>query len=110
MDRVLEIRSYNLKPRTRTQFHELMTQHSLPMLQRWQIDVVAFGPSLHDEDSYFLMRSYASLEALQQSEDSFYGSSEWRQGPREAVLALIDNYTSVVITVEEATLQGLRAS
>jgi NIPSNAP len=108
MNRILEIRSYNLKPGTRPQFHELMTQQSLPLLNRLQIDVVAFGPSLHDGDTYYLMRSYASLEALQQSEDAFYGSSEWRQGPREAVLALIDNYTSVVITIDEATLQGLR--
>jgi hypothetical protein len=54
------------------------------------------------------MRSYASLEDRQQSQDAFYGSDEWRLGPREAILALIDAHTSVVIEVDEATLRGLR--
>ena len=51
------------------------------MLRRHGIDVVAFGPSLHDQDAYYLMRSYASLEELERSETAFYGSEEWRLGP-----------------------------
>jgi len=108
MNRILEIRSYNLKPGTRARFHALVNEQSLPMLNRWGVDVVAYGPSPHDEDSYFLMRSYASLEDRQQSQDAFYSSAEWRQGPREAIISLIDSDTSIVIEVDEATLQGLR--
>jgi hypothetical protein len=108
MKRIVEIRSYNLEPDTGTRFHELAEQRAIPMLKRWQVDVVAYGPSLHDADVYFLMRSYASLEDRQQSQDAFYGSSEWREGPREGILALIDSYTSTVIEVGETTLQGLR--
>lgn len=109
MKRILEIRSYNLKPGTRAAFHELFVNESLPLLKRRQVDVVAYGPSLHDEDSYYLMRAFPSLEEREQSEDAFYGSSEWREGPREAVLALIESYTTVVIELEEAVLEGLRA-
>ena len=35
------------------------------MLQRWGVDVVMFGPSLDDEDSYYLIRAYPSLEERQ---------------------------------------------
>jgi hypothetical protein len=35
------------------------------MLQRWKVDVVAYGPSLHDQDSYFLMRAFDGIEARQ---------------------------------------------
>lgn len=108
MSRVVEIRSYNLKPGTCAEFHRLVVEHSIPMLERWQMDVVAYGPSLHDSDSYVLMRSFASLADLNQREDAFYGSDEWLQGPREAILALIDTYTSVVIEVDDAALAGLR--
>ena len=80
------------------------------MLQRWEVDVVAYGPSLHDSDSYFLMRRYDSLAQREKSENAFYGSDEWRQGPREAILALIENYTEVVLEVASSTLQGLRGS
>lgn len=84
-----------------------MTQ-ALPMLKRWQVDVVAFGPSLHDAESYYLIRAYRSLQDLQQSEDAFYGSDEWRNGPREEILALIESFISVVMEVDNVTLQGLR--
>ena len=31
------------------------------MLRRWKVDVVAYGPSLHDSDSYYLMRAFPSV-------------------------------------------------
>jgi hypothetical protein len=106
--RVVEIRSYNLKPGTRDRFHQRFEQEALPMLRRWKVDVVAYGPSLHDNDSYYLMRSYPSLEERQRSEDAFYGSEEWRHGPRETILADIESYTTVVIRLDDATLRRLR--
>ncbi len=80
----------------------------MPLLKRWNIDVVAYGPSLHDENSYYLMRRYDSLAQREESENAFYSSDEWRQGPREAILALIENYTEIVMKLDDATLQGLR--
>ena len=104
----VEIRSYNLKPGTRDEFHRLFVETALPMLQRWKVDVVRYGASLHDEDSYYLMRAYASLEDRQQSQDAFYGSDEWKLGPREPMVALIENYTSIVIEMEEEPVDTLR--
>jgi hypothetical protein len=108
MDLYLEIRSYNLKPGADADFCRLFVEQALPMLAGWEVDVVAWGPSPHDPASFYLMRAYPSLEARQHDQDAFYGSEEWRQGPREALLACIDSYTSIVILVDEATLAGLR--
>ena len=108
MNHFVEVRSYNLKPGTRDEFHRLFLEEAFPMLQRWNVDVVAYGPSLHDENSYYLMRHFDSLAHREQSEVSFYGSAEWRQGPREAIIACIENYAEIVIELDEAALQGLR--
>src|SRR5215208_4546759 len=108
MKRFLEIRSYNLKAGRREEFHRLFIEEALPMLQHWNVDVVGYGPSLHDENSYYLMRRYDSLVHREESEESFYGSDEWRNGPREAILACIENYTEIVVEVDDVTLQGLR--
>jgi hypothetical protein len=108
MNRFVEIRSYNLKPGTRPEFHRLVMEHSLPMLQRWRVDVVACGPSPHDDTSYYLIRAYASLEDRERSQDAFYGSDEWRRGPRQAILDCIESDTSVVIEMRVSTLDGLR--
>jgi len=108
MNHFVEIRSYNLKPGTRDEFHRLFLEEAFPMLKRWNVDVVAYGPSLHDENSYYLMRRFESLAHREQSEDAFYSSNAWRQGPREAIIALIENYTEVVLQLDEVTMQGLR--
>jgi hypothetical protein len=47
-------------------------------------------------------------EGRQRSEDTFYGSDEWKNGPREAILAAVDNYTTVLVRLDEVTLRGLR--
>ena len=106
--RVVEIRSYNLKPGTRDRFQETFLKEALPMLKRWKVDVVSYGPSRHDQDSWFLMRAFDSVDERQKDEDAFYGSDEWKQGPRERILADIVSYTTVVIPVDDRTLQGLR--
>ena len=106
--RVVEVRSYNLKPGTRDRFQETFLKEALPMLKRWKVDVVAYGPSRHDTDSWFLMRAFDSVDQRQKDEDAFYGSEEWKQGPRERILADIVSYTTIVIDVDDATLRGLR--
>jgi hypothetical protein len=54
------------------------------------------------------MRSYTSIEERQRSEDAFHGSDDGTKGPREAVTAHIESYTTVVVQVGDATLAGLR--
>jgi len=108
--RIVEIRTYDLVPGTRDQFHQLMNERSVPMLQRWNVDVVAHGKSAHDDTTYFLIRAYASLAEREQSQDRFYGSDEWRSGPREAILALIGQYTTLVLELPDAAVETLRAT
>lgn len=104
----IEIRSYNLKSNTRDEFHRLFLEESMPLLQRWNVDVVVYGPSLHDENSYYLIRRFDSLAHRQESEDAFYNSDEWRKGPREAIIALIENYAEVVLDLDESTVRWFR--
>jgi len=108
MNHFVEIRSYNLKAGTRNEFHRLFLEEAFPMLQRWHVDVVAYGRSLHDQDSYYLIRRYDSLTHREENENAFYSSDDWRQGPRAAILALIENYTEIVLELDESTLHGLR--
>ena len=67
------------------------------MLEHWGVEVVAFGPSIDDEDSYCLIRAYPSVAELERNQDAFYGSDEWRNGPREAIVSRIESSISVVM-------------
>ena len=110
MKKFVEIRSYNLKPGTRAEFHRVASAESIPMLKRCGVDVVTFGPSPHDSDTYYLIRAYESLADRQASQDAFYGSAEWRDGPRAAMVAPIVSYTSIVIEMEPQVVDALRVS
>jgi hypothetical protein len=94
---VIEVRTYKLRIGAGPEFHRLFVEESLPMLERWGVEVVMFGPSLDDEDSYCLIRAYPSLAKLERSQDAFYGSDEWRNGPREAIVSRIESSISVVV-------------
>ena len=97
---IIEVRTYTLKQGSREQFHQLVIHESLPLLKKWNINVVAYGPSLHDQNSYFLIRSFVSLDMRQKKEDALYNSDDWHQGPRESILTLIENYTTIVVYKE----------
>ena len=70
--------------------------------------MVAHSPSLHDESTYYVIRRLNSLAQREQMEDTYYASDDWRKGPREAMLALIENYTDTVLELDDISADGLR--
>ena len=111
MKYTVEIRTYTLKPGARDEFMRVFSQDSLPLLERWGVDVVAFGPSLERENGVYLMRAYANLEHRTQSQDAFntfYGSSEWNEDPRVVTLSALQSTVNLVLELEESTIEALR--
>lgn len=100
--RVLDIRTYKLVRGAGKEFDRIVREGALPMLRRFGIEVVGYGPSIGDGDLYCLMRAFPSAAQREEQLDSFYGSDEWRQNHRDAVLALIETYHTVVIELPQA--------
>lgn len=105
---VVEIRSYNLKPGTRDRFQETFQKKTLPLLRRSKVDVLTYGPSLHDRDSWFLIRSFPSVAEREKSEDAFDAGDEGIAGPRDTIGGDVLSFTTIVIEPDAATLDGLR--
>ena len=97
---MIEILILDIKAGKRDQFHKLYERESLPLLKKWNIHVVAHGPSLHDTNSYYVIRSFKSLQDRQELEDAFYNSDDWKNGPRMAILGLINHLAYAVISGE----------
>lgn len=98
---IVEIRTYRLRPGTRERFLAALTARAVPLLAEFGIEVVAAGASLAEEndgdETAYLVRAFADVDALVSAEERFYTSSEWIDGPRAELLACIDHYTSVVL-------------
>jgi hypothetical protein len=54
--RLLELRTYRLKPGTGPTLHDAFIRKGIPLVKQAGMDVVAFGFSADDPDGYFLMR------------------------------------------------------
>jgi hypothetical protein len=104
-NRVIEILTLDIKPGRRGEFHKLYETESLPLLKKWGFKVLVYGPSLHNENSYYVIRSFKSLEDRQSSEDAFYNSDDWKRGPRTAIFDLVEHFAYTVVTAE--TLEKL---
>jgi hypothetical protein len=108
MDHVIEIRTYVLKEGMSKQFHQITIERSVPLLLAAGTDVLAYGPSLHSPDSYLLIRAYMSSAERTQRQNEFYGSDAWNEGPRDAIMACIDSYITVVIDADHSIVDSLR--
>jgi len=108
MNRLVEIRSYKVKPGASEEFHAAVKGSAVPMLLRWGTQVVAFGSSAHEADTYFLIRAYDDLADLNAQQNVFYGSEEWRNGPREEIVSRIESYLSTVLWLSPESIDDLR--
>ena len=74
-----------------------MTREAVPMICANGMDVIAFGPSSHDDDACYLVRSYRDLDDLRARQDAFCASAAWRAGPQQALLSRIERYLNTVL-------------
>lgn len=54
------------------------------------------------------IRAHADLAARQREQQAFHASTEWREGPRDAVPGMIDEYLSVLMEPDETAIDGRR--
>jgi hypothetical protein len=97
---MIEILILNLRPGTREEFHRLYMKESLPLQKKWNIEVIAHGPSLHDDNSYYVIRSFKNLEDREKMQNAFYNSDDWQKGPRTAILSKAEHMATVVVQHE----------
>jgi hypothetical protein len=107
---VLDIRTYRVVAGGGEKLDRIVREGSIPMLQRFGIHVVGYGPSLDDSDVYYLIRAFPSAARREEQLDHFYGSDEWLRNYREAVLALIETYHVVVVELTPAIGNALMAA
>lgn len=108
MVQTVEILSYKLHPGASATFQINVERFSLPLHRNIGIDVVAFGQSLHDQESYILIRSFASVEQMDRLLNNFYDSRAWHNGPRDGIVACISDTHRIVCQMNNGAVKLLR--
>lgn len=110
---LLELRLFKVRPGTRAEFDRISREGTIPLMRRHDIEVVAFGPSLNDEDGYFLLRAFPSEPERVRQSQAIYATAEWEANYEQPVSGMIDDYwTSVMPATPQlvAQLAGRSAS
>jgi len=108
--KLIEVRTYRLKPDCAERFVAAV-RIALPLVRtHGGMDVVAFGRSDHEEESFFLIRAFDSREQLVAQQDAFYGSALWREGPRQALVDCLDTYLNTLLWLPEEAVESLRTN
>lgn len=106
--RALELRIYRIHHGRRPEFIARMRDYLVPLFKRHGIEVVYYGPSLHDADSFILMRSYATVDERQKLLDTVYSGAEWLVSHEEDVLGMIESYDTAVLAADEWSIDVIK--
>ena len=98
---VLEVRIFRAHHGRRNELLARFRDELLPMLKRHSVEPIHWGPSLHDEDSCFLIRAWPSAAERQEKLDAMYGGAEWLMNQEEQVLGMIDTMNSCIFEADE---------
>jgi hypothetical protein len=107
--KLVEVRTYKLKPGSAERFVAAV-QAVLPLVRASGMDVVAFGRSDHEHESFYLIRAFDNREQLVAQQDAFYGSAVWREGPRAALVDCLDDYLNTLLWLPADAVEALRAN
>jgi hypothetical protein len=103
---LLEIRLFKVKPGTRDEFDRISREGTVPLMRRLGIRVIAHGPSLNNENGYFLLRVFPSEQARVEQSQSLYTAPEWEKFDAP-VTGMIEDYDTAVLPAPSGAIQGL---
>jgi hypothetical protein len=106
--RLIELRTYRLKPGTGPTLHDAFIRKGIPLVKQAGMDVVAFGFSADDREGYFLVRAFSGIEDRRSTEDAFYSSDAWRKGPRQSIIEHIESYQDTLLWLSSEAVELLR--
>ncbi|MFJ9003803.1 hypothetical protein [Streptomyces canus] len=102
---LLEIRLFTVKPGVREEFHRVSRDGTIPLMRDCGITVVAHGPSLNDEDGYYLLRAFPSEEQRVELSQSVYATDVWLRKYADVVPEMMASYQTSVVPVPRPALE-----
>lgn len=103
---LVEVRLFKLHPGTREEWHRISHEHTIPLMRECGITVLAYGPSLNEEDAYYLVRLFPSEEERTVLGQSLYTHPEWDQY-EEPVSGMMAAYHTIVMPATSAVVEAM---
>jgi hypothetical protein len=101
---IVEMRTYKLRPGTRTRFLEIFRSKSIP--KHVQLGMKIMGPflSIEDPDTFFFMRGFPDLSSREFMKAQFYEGDLWKRELESVLMPMIDKYEVVLVDDSEGLI------
>jgi len=106
MVRVVEMRTYRLKPGKRAAFLEIL-RRTMPEHDRIGMKIVGPFASIEDENTCFFMRFFPDLAARDAMKSAFYEGPLWKNELEAVVMPMIEAYDVVLVEDRDNLLAAL---
>lgn len=107
-DTLLEVLVYRISHGRRAAFHEALQQGALSQMEQQGFTVVGFGPSRHDQDSYYLLRAYPSMEYRAKVLDRCPTESSWLRAHQPELGGMVESCNVAVLPCEPEGIEKLK--
>jgi hypothetical protein len=98
--RVVEMRTYRVKPGKRAEFLEIFRTRSMPAHREIGMKIIGPFPSIEDPDVFFFMRGFPDLASRQPMKDAFYEGALWKGELEAKLMPMIEKYDVVLVETE----------
>lgn len=106
MARVVEMRTYKLKPGKRAKFLRIFRARSIPSHDEIGMKIVGPFLSIEEPDTFFFMRIFPDLESRDGMKSRFYDGALWKNELENILMPMIEKYDVVLVEDEENVLAG----
>lgn len=107
-NQVLELRILRIHHGQRDAYADYMRNGLAQLYEAEGMEFIHHGPSLHDEDSYFVIRIHPSVTEREQRLDTLYSSPEWLMNHEEKVLGMIESMNTTVFAADDRLVEALK--
>ncbi|MEU6432344.1 hypothetical protein ABZ860_41105 [Microbispora sp. NPDC046973] len=102
---LLEVRLFTVRPGTREEWHRISREGTIPLMGRCGITVIAHGPSVNDDDGYYLVRAFRDEQERVELSQAFYATEEWAREFEEPLSQMMADYRTAVIPLPREAIE-----
>ena len=104
---IVEVRTYTIKAGLRQRFIDLWETRTKPLQLSLGMGVIGPWLDLENPDRFVWLRSFPSMTERERMKRALYESEEWTGGLEAIVMPMLEEFTSVVVTIDDRELQML---
>ncbi len=94
---IIEMRTYKLRPGSRSRFLEIFRSKSVPAHAEIGMKILGQFLSIEDADTFFFMRGFPNLASREPMKAKFYEGELWKRELESVLMPLIEKYEVVLV-------------